>query len=200
MQHPEAVTQAIWPRRWHPSSGVGLVSAFLSSDWHRVREALEDCLIHGDTVSELDQNELARHGLRLGDFLDLPDKSQAKELFLLGWMPFEIALILDMDEPLVAESVARISPSTWQILRGHAEGLSVKQLHASTPFTRTWIYKVLASRGLTPNVQPGRASELSARKKEEVLRRWRIGEPLVAIATQTGATIHQVNYIVRKNR
>ena len=77
--------------------------------------------------------------------------------------------------------------------------MSVKAIHLSTEFSRAWIYRVLASRGLTPNTQPGRAPELSARRKEEVLRRWREGEPIRSISSRTGATIHQVKYIARKN-
>jgi|1_EtaG_2_1085319.scaffolds.fasta_scaffold01043_14 hypothetical protein len=169
-------------------------------EWVTVREALEDSLIHGDPLPEWESNELVRHGLRIGHFLDMSDKGRAREMFLLGWLPWEIAHTLGMDDALVAQAVGRINPETWTIIHGHAQGMSVQAIHMSTEFSRAWIYKVLAARGLTPNIQAGRAQELSARKKEEVLRRWRAGEPIASISTRTGATINQVNYIARKNR
>ena len=167
--------------------------------WVGIREAVEDSLRDLTPLTEQAKNELARHGTRMSDLLDMSDRRRAREMFILGWRPWEIAYTLGLDEAVVDQMVGRINPETWKIVHGHAQGMSVKAIHLSTEFSRAWIYRVLASRGLTPNTQPGRAPELSARRKEEVLRRWREGEPIRSISSRTGATIHQVKYIARKN-
>jgi len=167
-------------------------------DWVWVRECIELSLVHGEPLPGNVRTELARHGLNMLDWIDMDVHARAREMFVLGWLRYEIALHLGLDEAAVARAVGRISPETWKIIHGHAQGMSVRAIHMSTPFSRQWIYRVLHSRGLTPNAQANRATELSARKRDEVRRRWHAGERASSIARQTGATVHQVNYIARK--
>lgn len=166
-------------------------------EWPEWREDVEDALLDGRPVSEQTRTELARRGVRLADLLDMTDAGKVRSLFELGWTAGDIAIALGLEDDVVDDAIARVDPDTHRILDGHAAGLTAQQIHADTGFSRAWVYKVLQRRGLTPNVQPGRAKELTARKRAEVVRRWQAGEPATTIAKATGATVHQVNYVAR---
>lgn len=182
------------PTTVHPMTSPG---GTCSSDWPDWMEDVEDALLDGRPVTETTRTELARRGVRIADLLDMTESGKVRQLYELGWTAPDIAIALGLEDDVVEDAVSRIDPDTHRVLDGHAAGQTAQQIHKDTGFSRAWVYKVLQRRGLTPNVQLGRAKELTARKRAEVLRRWRSGDPATAIARTTGATVHQVNYIAR---
>ncbi len=167
----------------------------LHSQW---RSRVDEALIKGADLDAATINELARRGVRFVDLLDMPPHRKVKELFALGWAKVDIAYTVGLPGDWIDDTLDGVSDHMASILDCHAAGATVAQIADTVGLSRAWVYKVLNRRYLQPNIKPGRARELSARKKAEVLRRWKAGEPTKTIASRTGATIRQVQYIAHQ--
>ena len=99
--------------------------------------------------------------------------------------------------PIAVQGVLHLSnPATYEIIEEHLNGLTAHQIAKRTSFSPTYVYKILKRYQFRPNIN--RAPELTGRQQDEIIRRWRNGEPNRMISQGTGATVAQVKYLVQQ--
>jgi hypothetical protein len=144
-----------------------------------------------DVLEELQLRHLKLEDLERGTF-----NQQVIRFSHLGFSQPQIAEVLQAC-PIAVQGVLHLSnPSTYEIIEEHLNGLTAHEIAKRTGFSPTYVYKILKRYQFRPNIN--RAPELSGRQQDEIIRRWRNGEPNRMISQETGATIAQVKYLVKQ--
>ena len=140
--------------------------------------------------------ELLRRHVTIDELTRGPLYERVMTLSHLGFNPEQIAEALLQVEEHVRYVLRAARPDTWRIIEEHLDGYTAHEIAKRTKFSATYVYKILKKYQFQPNVR--RAPELNSRQEENILRRWREGEPYRQISQNTGATVAQVKYLVKR--
>ena len=157
---------------------------------HVTKALKEDQDASPEAVSEL----LRRH-VSIEDLTKGPLYERVMTLSHLGFSPQQIAEALLQTEEQVHYVLRAARSDTWKIIDEHLDGYTAHEIAKRTSFSPTYVYKILKKYQFQPNVR--RAPELNSRQEENILRRWRDGEPYRSISKNTGATVAQVKYLIK---
>jgi len=140
--------------------------------------------------------ELSRRHTTLDDLSRGTIDDRIVTLAQLGFKPAQIADAVFTDIARCDAVLRSARPDVWKIIESHLDGFTAHEVANRTGFSPTYVYKILKKYQHTPNIR--RASELSARQEENILRRYRAGEPQKTISKNTGATVAQVKYLLKR--